>query len=337
MDKLVSIIIPVYNRAIAVLKAVASVQNQQYKNWEIILVDDGSESRRYQDKLKDSNIHIINNDKNRGVSYSRNVGLLNAKGEYIVFLDSDNTLEETYLKEMLECINCSGAEAVFSLWNYVYGEKKLNCLNHKSESLLIKALKPLALNEYTYTIGAHEFLEIAVLNDVNYTHINAVLVKRSCVGLFNEGLRVSEDTVWIYELLSKVKQINFIMKPLLNFISSSDSVYQYINRSEIIELSMLNKEQAKKLVHTISGSIISYKFLVISFEKRGVKYAPLVKAFRKIIKRKEYTSILIKEIFHEKITWYELKRQPIYFQIRYLLGLLPISLRQVDYCKIDIY
>ena len=119
MNHMVSIIIPVYNRPFAVMNAIQSVANQDYDNWEIILVDDGSESREYQNGISDKRIRIINNKTNRGVAYSRNVGIHNASGDYIMFLDSDNTIEANCLSEMIQCIEYSKSQAVFSLWTYV--------------------------------------------------------------------------------------------------------------------------------------------------------------------------------------------------------------------------
>lgn len=88
MDKLVSIIIPVYNVGKYLSRCIESIQRQTYTNLQIILVDDGStdESGKICDQYSeiDSRIHVIHK-KNGGLSDARNVGLDYAVGEYIFF------------------------------------------------------------------------------------------------------------------------------------------------------------------------------------------------------------------------------------------------------------
>ena len=109
MDKLVSIVVPVYNVDKYLDKCVNSIINQKYKNLEIILVDDGStdESGKKCDLWaeKDNRIRVIHKE-NGGLSDARNVGIDNSKGYYISFIDSDDFIEndmiEVLLKEIKE-------------------------------------------------------------------------------------------------------------------------------------------------------------------------------------------------------------------------------------------
>jgi glycosyltransferase involved in cell wall biosynthesis len=86
---LISIIIPTYNRLGFLKKAIASVQNQSYKNFELIIVDDGStdDTRTYLETLSD--VKFISQE-NLGVASARNAGIKKATGEWIAFLDSDD-------------------------------------------------------------------------------------------------------------------------------------------------------------------------------------------------------------------------------------------------------
>lgn len=91
-EKLVSVIVPFYNRIPWCLEAIESVQKQTYPNWELILINDGStEDVSPIQKLveADSRVHLIEQD-NRGVAAARNVGIAAAKGFYIALLDSDD-------------------------------------------------------------------------------------------------------------------------------------------------------------------------------------------------------------------------------------------------------
>lgn len=88
-----TVIIPVYNVAAYLAKCIDSVLKQEFKQYEVILIDDGStdESGTICDKFaeQDKRIVVIH-QKNKGLSAARNIGIENAKGEYILFLDSDD-------------------------------------------------------------------------------------------------------------------------------------------------------------------------------------------------------------------------------------------------------
>lgn len=99
-DFLISVIIPTYNRAHVLRRAIESVFKQNYKNFELIIVDDGSDDDTQMLLAQYSNIHIIKTS-NQGVSSARNIGIQAAKGEWIAFLDSDDEwMENKLLKQV---------------------------------------------------------------------------------------------------------------------------------------------------------------------------------------------------------------------------------------------
>ena len=94
-EDLVSVIIPFYNNYKYFQKCISSVKSQTYKNIEIIIINDGSDINLKKKldslkKIKNIKIKIIHLKSNRGVSFARNVGIQNAKGKLIAFLDSDD-------------------------------------------------------------------------------------------------------------------------------------------------------------------------------------------------------------------------------------------------------
>lgn len=97
---LISIIIPAYNRLKYLAKCLESVKAQEYKNYEIIVVDDGSSENL--EKMREFCNKFIRNDINLGPAYSRNLGALNSKGEILLFLDSDTELLSDSLKKLPE-------------------------------------------------------------------------------------------------------------------------------------------------------------------------------------------------------------------------------------------
>ena len=98
----VSVIIPTYNRAHLISRAIKSVLNQTYQDFEVIVVDDGStdntEEVIKEFQKKDERIKYVRHEKNKGGSAARNTGIKAAKGKYIAFLDSD----DEWLPEKLE-------------------------------------------------------------------------------------------------------------------------------------------------------------------------------------------------------------------------------------------
>lgn len=100
---LFSIIVPVYNVEKYLVRCIESVINQTFKDFECILIDDGSldNSGNICDEysLKDSRIVVVHQN-NAGVSAARNTGLNIAKGEYICFCDSDDWLEDSLLEQL---------------------------------------------------------------------------------------------------------------------------------------------------------------------------------------------------------------------------------------------
>jgi len=95
-ESLISIITPVYNSDKFIVETIKSIINQSYRNWELILIDDGSSDYSVDiiqaliRKEQDARIQLILHSRNSGVATARNTGIKLAKGEYIAFIDSDD-------------------------------------------------------------------------------------------------------------------------------------------------------------------------------------------------------------------------------------------------------
>lgn len=100
---LISIVMPAYNREFVIETAIQSVLGQSYYNWELIIVDDGSEDNTAAkvQSLSDRRIKLHKLDGNFGVSFARNKALSLCQGEYIAYLDTDNTWKEHFLTIMV--------------------------------------------------------------------------------------------------------------------------------------------------------------------------------------------------------------------------------------------
>ena len=101
-----SVIIPLYNKENFIQNTVNSVLNQSFQDFELIIIDDCSTDNSLMklNKFKDS-IQIIKHTTNKGLSATRNTGIINSKAEYIAFLDADDLWKETFLEEIFILIN----------------------------------------------------------------------------------------------------------------------------------------------------------------------------------------------------------------------------------------
>lgn len=97
-----SVIMPAFNREKTIEHAIDSVLNQTYPNFELIIIDDCSTDQTVQviESYDDKRIKLLKNTQNAGVSKTRNIGLENATGQYIAYLDTDNTWDIRYLSAM---------------------------------------------------------------------------------------------------------------------------------------------------------------------------------------------------------------------------------------------
>lgn len=198
-----SIIIPCYNVKTTIRQTVASVLRQSCADFEIILVDDGSTdgSSCILEKLtlQDKRIKLIHKF-NEGVSSARNIGLLNASGEYVLFLDGDDTISSNLIEEI--------KGAIFQAHQYdllLYG-----CDYEKWKHRSIRYMP------YTTSNYIRDYL----LNKL-YLTISSFVARRGFIEAnhisFNEQTFYSEDREYIVSCLDKTSDIAVITKALFRY------------------------------------------------------------------------------------------------------------------------
>lgn len=103
----VSVIIPTYNRKNVIENSIQSVLNQTYPDFELLIIDDGStdDTKELIDEIKDPRLRYIRLPENKGVAAARNVGIAEAKYDYIAFQDSDDLWMETKLEKQMKVIS----------------------------------------------------------------------------------------------------------------------------------------------------------------------------------------------------------------------------------------
>ncbi len=206
----VSVIIPTYNRAHLVGRAIRSVLNQTYHDFEIIVVDDGSTDNTEEvvKGFNDERMRYIRHKENKGGATARNTGIKAAKGEYIAFQDSDDEWLLKKLEKQMEVFkNASPEEGVVyaGFWRIKKGKKTYT-----------------PSSEITRKEGN---IHKALLKG-NFVTTQAAVVKKECfekAGMFDERLRRLQDwELWIR--ISKYYNFKYINEPLVVSYYTSDSI-----------------------------------------------------------------------------------------------------------------
>ncbi len=120
----ISIVVPVYNAEKYIEQTISMVQKQTFTDWELILVEDCSKDKsrevlqRIMDEQPDSRIRVIYKEKNEGAAKARNTGLMEAKGEYLAFLDADDIWKDFKLEKELAFLQKKDAAFVFTAYEF---------------------------------------------------------------------------------------------------------------------------------------------------------------------------------------------------------------------------
>lgn len=125
---MISIIVPIYNREKYLSECIDSILVQSYSDFEVLLIDDGSTDRSGEicDEYaqKDARIRVFHKE-NGGVSSARNVGLDNVQGEWVCFVDSDDTIAANYLEVLLKAAVENEADSSMGGFRYINSDKKV--------------------------------------------------------------------------------------------------------------------------------------------------------------------------------------------------------------------
>lgn len=196
---LISVIIPAYNAEKYVAKCIKSIQNNTYKNLEIIVINDGSNDNTQgvvESFMADKRIVLIN-VKNGGVSKARNLGLDRATGEYVAFVDSDDYVREDYFEILIKpCIE-DGADSGCCVYQKVDsgGNRIFDSRKEFFDDLLVTP-EQIADNYFNYY-------------DMGFVNFVIRVYRRSVIGetRFSETLKWGEDGSFNLELFKKSTKI----------------------------------------------------------------------------------------------------------------------------------
>lgn len=208
----VSIIIPVYNAAQCLKQCIESIVNQTYNNYEVIIVDDGSEDNTYAVMEEysnfDSRIKAIYKEHS-GISCTRNSGLDLAKGDYVMFADADDCWESTMLEKMVSLAENTNSDLV--VCKYYTDTKKCFIGNTSYEIEKASYYKELFIPQDN--IAAFVWNRLYKYDIVQKNEIR-----------FSENVMVCEDTLFNYEYAKVCNKIMCYNEALYCYQINTDSV-----------------------------------------------------------------------------------------------------------------
>ncbi len=223
----ISIITPVYNAEKYIARCIESVQKQTYKNIEHIIIDDGSTDNTYNicQKYKDK-IKLIHK-ANEGVSKARNIGIENSRGDYLLFVDADDWLEENMCQKMIEAIINFESDIVICAYNDFYENKKVS--------------KPRKL----HLNNNENFLELLTDETTNFGGFPwNKLIKRDIVkNYFNEEVHYYENLLFFLENCNENTKFTIVNEYLYNYCINDNSAVHSKKYSlkKLTALDSLNK------------------------------------------------------------------------------------------------
>lgn len=302
-----SIIIPVYNVEKYLKKCLESVYNQTYKNYEVIVVNDGTKDNS-MDIVKNYPAKAIN-QKNQGLSVARNNGVEKASGEYILFLDSDDYIEKGLLKEINKSLNNNPDIVRFQI-KEVFEDGKKTEYNEKpftdktgQEAFQLITKYHFVENAWCYAIRREYYLKnnfkfkentfhedfgllplviikAKKVNSINYIGYN-YLQRQGSIMSNKEYTKTKKKVADMYDhycyLLKEAKKLSFDTSTFRSFIANS----------LILKITELNDEDYKIYLKKLKNDKVFDNILTDTFQRKIkkilLKCSP--KKYYKFIKR----------------------------------------------------
>jgi glycosyltransferase EpsH len=340
----ISVIIPVYNAEKYLAECLDSIQNQTFKLFEVLIINDGS---------NDSTLKIITSYTNRddrfkcksiensGPSNARNIGIDSSNGKYIMFVDSDDWLHKKTLEQSFDFAESNNLEIVFFSWNKVMKDTIFRDTTLELNSSLIqendlfnlrtrcigftdeKTMDPTKTDLYNTPWAKLYTSSLIKDNDIKY-------VERKKVGM--------EDVLFNIEVFQKTKRIGYLNEYMyyyrldnpnsLTKIDTANLFLKFENLFEAITRMNLNEKQQKALNHRISFTTINV-LLSTTSSSNGLSRSEQIKSINLLLSNKKIKTALKKlSLKPLKIHW-----KLFFFLVKFkqatLLYLIMIVIRKI--------
>lgn len=320
MHPKISIIIPAYNCAKYVCKAINSAINQTYKNIEIIVVNDGSNDNETEKILLSFNQKIKYIYKeNEGVSLARNKGIEASSGEYIMFLDADDWIDETMCETLVrtatqfscdmvicdymrEFKSLSKPKHTFSS-DLVFEREEVRKLHRRLVGQLDAELKDITKFDSLASCWAKLYKsEIIKCNNISFYDIRKI-------GTF-------EDGIFNIEYLYHINKVAYVNQPLYHYRKTNDSSVTAVYKSDLVKKHEhihsflneyiskynLNAEYVLALQSRIAHSLIGYGLNIL--KSKDKQYGKLKEILVSEYYQKAYWTIKIRYLSPHWMVFY---------------------------------
>lgn len=286
----ISVIIPIYNAQSYLPECLKSLSKQTFRDFETILVDDGSEDDSFKIcmdfKNNMSNLEVLHIE-NSGVSIARNIGLNHATGDLIVFIDADDVLERDFLEKI----------------SYPMLEKSIDlvCCRYSTSPILNKSVSTrdnIILDSNNFGFQVLSNIEIGGFL-WNKIFRKSIIDKMPM--LFPEKISIWEDKFFILNYLNYCEKVECINDVLYYYRQHENSAISFMNYDKIRHKLFVDESLRKSVQFKKSKELLNYEYfrLLIDWGMIGKKSNQLIKKdknqiVRSIIKEKGYKYLNIK-------------------------------------------
>lgn len=292
-DKLISIIVPVYNSEKTLHRCIQSLMCQTYKEIEILLVMDGPTDASLEIgkslEKNDTRIRILQK-VNEGVSKARNYGLTFAKGNYIQFVDSDDYIDATMCEKLMKCVDKTGATLVLCGYHHLFLNRDIIKIPKQLSDLAVK--------------HPRKFLELYEAGYLNMPW-NKLYHKDFIRDEFDVNLSLGEDLLFNLNYMEAIDVLGIVEEPL----------YYYVQQNGQDTLSSKKREDKYEIAVKLCESVKqSYETVLLksteeeNYDEReyGLKiiYKRFILEFLDEIEGLAYDTTLTKNQKLERITTY---------------------------------
>ena len=217
---MISVIVPAYNAEKTIEKCLGSITSQSYKNLEIIVVNDGSKDSTekivHDLALKDTRIKLIS-VPNGGVSYARNNGLEHVTGDYVTFVDADDTIEPDMYEHLIGLFDKHDVDIAHCSYNTITLEGKVVPVGNMGKEILQmtdEAVDSLISGRYFIGGICNKLYRSKIVKDIR----------------LEKNIKFNEDILFNFNAFRKAKASVYSDKPLYNYYQYETSATHTANR-----------------------------------------------------------------------------------------------------------
>lgn len=235
----ISVIVPVYNGEDYIDKCIRLILNQTYKNFELIIINDGSTDKTMDiiKKYKDDRIKVYS-QCNKGAGAARNLGLCIAEGEYICFIDCDDIISDNYLQQMIKMCKNYNADIATCAYEKKYKINNKTKILNKSEGL-------------KYLIALPEKIPMSVIGKIFTRDIIANI-------RFDENNHFEDIEFSTKTFLNANKVVYYCNEILYKHVKRVNSRSKYYEGDDRIKACLSSIDLVKKTCPDLLGDYICY-------------------------------------------------------------------------------